>query len=527
MRHRTPRLSVVCGLLVLSACRDATAPFQSPISRSIAPTATQLALGPGVTRTPLKILQANQLMRVHSINDAGVIVGASSFTAGGIQVNHAVEWTSPTTILDLDGRTSAQDATSWATDINASGQVAGHWYDLAHPNRGFVQTNGTKTYINPLTGDTESSALAIDASGKVFGWSYGHPTQRYITWANGVTTLFDPFPGVSIEFADMNAGGVIAFNAYSFTNSAFLYANGLATPLAVPAGYMNAVYVAALNANGDAVGHGFPVGGAGTNVLLWKNDGTVQDLGVPAGYTTCQPTGVNNLRHVVLWCINTTTFALEGFVWNGAQFLSLGDVNLNDDFGGPGPLADYLVINNNNQVAGRTGSLVASLWTYPSPGSSDSDGDGIPDASDNCPAVPNPSQADFDQDGIGDACDPTPGADLALAFASTPPSFTLNVPVAVNFLASNAGPGNSSGSAMFIQASPAFRIVSATGATCGPVTGGLSCTLGAANAGGQVTFSLTVRPVQQGVFPVNLTLTGNETDTNTANNVIARNVRVN
>jgi formylglycine-generating enzyme required for sulfatase activity len=35
----------------------------------------------------------------------------------------------------------------------------------------------------------------------------------------------------------------------------------------------------------------------------------------------------------------------------------------------------------------------------------DSDGDGIPDASDNCPLVANPDQGDCDEDGIGDACE--------------------------------------------------------------------------------------------------------------------------
>jgi uncharacterized repeat protein (TIGR03803 family) len=39
---------------------------------------------------------------------------------------------------------------------------------------------------------------------------------------------------------------------------------------------------------------------------------------------------------------------------------------------------------------------------------SDSDGDGVPDHSDNCPTVPNPEQADTDGDGIGDVCDHCP-----------------------------------------------------------------------------------------------------------------------
>jgi MYXO-CTERM domain-containing protein len=41
----------------------------------------------------------------------------------------------------------------------------------------------------------------------------------------------------------------------------------------------------------------------------------------------------------------------------------------------------------------------------------DSDADGIPDVSDNCPDVYNPDQADSDADGIGDACDDCTDAD--------------------------------------------------------------------------------------------------------------------
>ena len=41
-------------------------------------------------------------------------------------------------------------------------------------------------------------------------------------------------------------------------------------------------------------------------------------------------------------------------------------------------------------------------------GSTDTDGDGVPDESDNCPAVSNAGQSDRDFDTLGDACDPLP-----------------------------------------------------------------------------------------------------------------------
>jgi hypothetical protein len=63
------------------------------------------------------------------------------------------------------------------------------------------------------------------------------------------------------------------------------------------------------------------------------------------------------------------------------------------------PAGDYKV--------GETGApMVLNAIIYDP--TQDADGDGVPDAIDNCPTVFNPDRADFDRDGVGDACDNCP-----------------------------------------------------------------------------------------------------------------------
>ena len=62
-------------------------------------------------------------------------------------------------------------------------------------------------------------------------------------------------------------------------------------------------------------------------------------------------------------------------------------------------------------VKGRNFEGECRPGTYTNPNlspTSDQDGDFIPDACDNCPAVYNPTQADADHDEVGDMCDPCP-----------------------------------------------------------------------------------------------------------------------
>lgn len=64
-------------------------------------------------------------------------------------------------------------------------------------------------------------------------------------------------------------------------------------------------------------------------------------------------------------------------------------------------------------VSGQYRLAVTPQATAPPP--PDTDGDGVPDPADNCPAVPNADQLDGDGDSLGDACDAAPGDPDALA----------------------------------------------------------------------------------------------------------------
>jgi predicted dienelactone hydrolase len=87
----------------------------------------------------------------------------------------------------------------------------------------------------------------------------------------------------------------------------------------------------------------------------------------------------------------------------------------------------------------------------------DRDGDGVPDAADNCPTAANGDQADSDTDGTGDACDPTP-------YGTTPPELT----VPADFAADATGPA---GATVTFAATAADDLDPNPTVTCTPASG--------------------------------------------------------
>ncbi len=99
--------------------------------------------------------------------------------------------------------------------------------------------------------------------------------------------------------------------------------------------------------------------------------------------------------------------AIHSHTWtvNSTSIGSGADIVYTTGFA-PGAYTATLTVRDGLNVAGATSIAFTVGDAIPAP--PDTDGDGIPDAADNCPFVYNPTQIDTDGDGIGDACDNCP-----------------------------------------------------------------------------------------------------------------------
>lgn len=317
-----------------------------------------------------------------SLNNVGQVALYAYSATNGVGI-HVVDGVSPPiTIANVFGSFGGYDTYN-SPSINDSGLV-GFQGDpkVSFPNGGFPGV---------FTGDgTTASVIADTASGYYYQFF-------------GKTAI--------------NSAGQVVFRAQLWPSGGELVigdASGL-TVIADSSGIMSGFSNAAINDSGTVAWVSSLDGGEWA-AYTWDGSGTTQ---IVETSTSAYASFSESFSNMI--AINN-----DGAIVFRA-FLDTGEIGL---YAGPDPVNDVVIqsgdpllgstvtnvgiqsesINSNGDIvfyvslANGTKAIVLAE-AQPEP---DADGDGVPDAIDNCPDVFNPDQADSDGDGIGDACDNLP-----------------------------------------------------------------------------------------------------------------------
>jgi probable HAF family extracellular repeat protein len=333
------RIVLLLPIFILMASCDATQPVSEPAAVQHAPS---LAVDlPSETGVPVTVLGDGQVL---DNNERGQAVG---WTWNAMDQQVAVLWDGDQAI-DLEappglvawsinergqivigaprpnplgltgaylwdgGQLTLIGADATARDVNARGQVVGtDWTN----GLGFIWDEGEFTYIDPLPGNTETRALALNDVGQVVG--------------------------VSVRGA-----GVVR---------AYLWENGITRPLLAPVAFSTGAI--GINRRGHVVGRITFLTGV-VHAALWR-DGGVIDLGTLGG-THSLANDINDRGQVVGYA-DTPGDMRRAFLWPDAegQMMNLGNP-VGVEYEGP---AQGFAINNRGEVVGGGGNTIrAYVW---------------------------------------------------------------------------------------------------------------------------------------------------------------------
>jgi len=206
-----------------------------------------------------------------AVNNSGEIVG-DSFIGNG-PVEHAFMWTPSTGMVDLGSLPGANN-TSWASDINDSGEIVGGSQNgISNSQTGNIEntsvywtTDGVIHDIGDMQvqGFTTSQANGINNSGEITGTvqsiNNGFYYSQPFTWAMATGSVI--LPAYQGNFGSVN-NGIITFQNKEIANAA------------------------AINDNGTITGTSLQTLNAAPRALIW---GSAAASATPSGLAAASPT---------------------------------------------------------------------------------------------------------------------------------------------------------------------------------------------------------------------------------------------
>jgi probable HAF family extracellular repeat protein len=196
---------------------------------------------------------------------------------------------------------------SFATVVNASGQVTGWASSRSSPARAILYDNGTLTDLGTLGGPT-SYGNGINNLGQVVGSAdTSDGLVHAFLYHDGVMTDLDTLGGSLAQAVSINDAGQIVGQSTTADGSAhaFIYSDGVMTDLGTLGGVNSGAN--AVNATGQVTGVSAIVEGTTSPVHAYVyRDGVITDLGTLAGFLNSNGFGINGCGQIVGWSYSGT-----------------------------------------------------------------------------------------------------------------------------------------------------------------------------------------------------------------------------
>lgn len=373
-----------------------------------------LAVAASTGVTPIKPAGADYAFPA-DVNRSGTMVGRAYYA--GESYERVIKWGAGGTVnlAPPDGYRYV-----WATAINDNGEVAGYVYGNSGNGYYVVPVRwsaaGVPSFL-PLP-DIQSDyvqavALDINDAGDAVGYGYqctnaAGCSYSPLLWHGSEVEILPQASGSFTYPTGINDAGAIVGNA---DGGVYRYSNGSWSPLQLPAEFYQA-YSQGISPDGVVIGMAY--GNSQITPVRWSVDGTVETMPLqPNQYSYAyagRGAGEGGRATGVLYRYyddQRSCCEVLPFVWDGDDVTLLQPWDATPGYGSyPQAISDGSTIAGYGYHSGLDyPDYISPLLWSPTFGPPDTDDDGIPDPSDNCPATANADQADEDGDGTGDACE--------------------------------------------------------------------------------------------------------------------------